>query len=245
MKLLILGGTQEARELAEKAVNLPDIQLKVSFAGRTNKAVISQNSRVGGFGGIPGFINYLEAENIDLIIDATHPFAAKISHHAAIAAENLGLPRLMLVRSEWESVTGDKWIEVENIQAAVDILSSFAKRVFLTIGRQEITVFKEVENIWFLMRMIEKPSSNIVLPKGLLLLERGPFDNDSEKQLLQNHNIDTIVSKNSGGSATYAKIIAARELGIKVVMVKRPMLPEGEIVEDVKSALRWVNRVRS
>lgn len=245
MKLLIIGGTQEARELAEQAVNLPDIQLKVSFAGRTNKAVISENSRVGGFGGVAGLIKYLEAENIDLLIDATHPFAAKISYHAAIAAENLALPRLMLVRSEWESVTGDKWIEVENIKTAADILPSFAKRVFLTIGRQELMAFSQVENIWFLMRMIEKPSSNSLLPNGLLLLERGPFDNDSEKQLLQNHNIDTIVSKNSGGSATYAKIIAARELGIKVVMVKRPMLPEGEIVEDVESALRWVNRVRS
>ena len=245
MKLLILGGTQEARELAEKAINLSNIELKVSLAGRINQAVISQQTRVGGFGGVTGLINYLEAENIDLLVDATHPFAANISHNAAIAAEKLGLPLLMLVRSEWESVTGDKWVEVENIQAAVDILPSFAKRVFLTIGRQEVTVFNQIENIWFLMRMIEKPLLDIVLPKGLLVLERGPFSKDSEKQLLQKHNIDTIVSKNSGGNATYAKIIAARELGIQVVMVKRPMLPEGERVEDVEGALEWVERVRS
>jgi len=243
--LLILGGTQEARELAEKATNLPDIQLKVSLAGRTNQALISKNSRVGGFGGVAGLINYLEAENIDLLVDATHPFAANISRNAAIAAENLGLPRLMLVRSEWKSVTGDKWIEVENTQAVIDILPSFAKRVFLTIGRQEVTAFNQIENIWFLMRMIETPLSDIVLPKGLLVLERGPFSKDSEKQLLQKYRIDTIVSKNSGGNATYAKIFAARELGIKVVMVKRPMLPEGEIVEDVESVLEWVKRVRS
>ena len=242
--LLILGGTQEARGLAEKVANLSDIQLKVSLAGRINQAVISQQTRVGGFGGVTGLINYLEAENIDLLVDATHPFAANISHNAAIAAEKLGLPRLMLVRSEWESVTGDKWVEVENTQAAVDILPKISKRVFLTIGRQEVTAFNQIENIWFLMRMIEKPSSNIVLPKGLLLLEQGPFSKDLEKQLLQKHNIDTIVSKNSGGNATYAKIIAARELGIKVVMVKRPMLPEGEKVEDVESALKWVERVR-
>lgn len=245
MKLLILGGTQEARELAEKAANLPNIKVKISLAGRTNQAVISEKMRVGGFGGVAGLIKYLEAENIDLLIDATHPFAAKISHNVAIAAEQLELPRLMLIRAEWESVPGDKWIEVENIQAAVDILPSFAKRVFLTIGRQEVTAFSQLDNIWFLMRMIEKPSSNIVLPKGLLLLEQGPFSKDLEKQLLQKHNIDTIVSKNSGGNATYAKIIAARELGIKVVMVKRPMLPEGEKVEDVESALKWVERVRS
>ena len=242
LNLLILGGTQEARELADKAANLPDIQLKLSLAGRTNQALISKNSRVGGFGGVAGLINYLEAENIDLLVDATHPFAANISHNAGIAAEKSGLPRLMLVRSEWKSVTGDKWIEVENTQAAVDILPSFVKRVFLTIGRQEITAFNQIENIWFLMRMIEKPLSDFVLPKGLLLLERGPFDKDSEKQLLQKHNIDTIVSKSSGGNATYAKIVAARELGIKVVMVKRPMLPEGEKVEDVEGALEWVKR---
>ncbi|MGB3757543.1 MAG: precorrin-6A/cobalt-precorrin-6A reductase, partial [Rivularia sp. (in: cyanobacteria)] len=156
------------------------------------------------------------------------------------AAENLQLPFLMLIRPKWESVIGDKWIEVENIPAAVEILSGLSKRVFLTIGRQEVTAFSQLENIWFLMRTIEKPSLDIVLPKGLLLLERGPFDKDSEKQLLDKHKIDTVVSKNSGGDATYAKIIAARELGIKVVMVKRPMLPQGAWVEDVESALRWI-----
>jgi len=243
--LLILGGTYEARELVRKAANLPNIEVKISLAGRTNQTVISENLRVGGFGGVAGLIKYLESENIDLLIDATHPFAAKISHNAAIAAGELGLPRLMLVRSEWESVPDDEWIEVENIQAAVDILPCCAKRVFLTIGRQEVTTFISIENIWFLMRMIEKPSSNISLPKGLLLLERGPFDKDSEKQLLKKHNIDTIVSKNSGGDATYAKIIAARELGIKTVMIKRPMIPQGELVKDVESALEWVKGFES
>lgn len=238
--LLILGGTQEAAQLVKKAANLPDIQVKLSLAGRTNQAIKSNNSRVGGFGGVVGLIEYLESEKIDLLIDATHPFAAKISQNAAVAAENLGLPRLMLIRAQWESIIGDRWIEVENIQAAVNILPGFAKRVFLSIGRQELTAFSQLENIWFLMRAIEKPSPDIVLPKGLILLERGPFDKDLEKQLLYQHNIDTVVSKNSGGNATYGKIIAARELGIKVVMVKRPMLPQGECVEDVESALRWI-----
>ncbi|MGF1677010.1 MAG: precorrin-6A/cobalt-precorrin-6A reductase, partial [Rivularia sp. (in: cyanobacteria)] len=119
-------------------------------------------------------------------------------------------------------------------------LPSLAKRVFLTIGRQELTVFTQVENIWFLMRMIEKPAPDIILPNGLLLLDRGPFDKDLEKQLLHQYNIDTVVSKNSGGDATYGKIIAARELGVKVVMVKRPMLPQGKRVEDVQAALEWV-----
>jgi precorrin-6A/cobalt-precorrin-6A reductase len=237
--LLILGGTQEAVELAKKAANLPNIKVKVSLAGRTSQAIASQNSRIGGFGGVVGLIEYLQAEKIDLLIDATHPFAAKISQNAAIAAEHLGLPFLMLIRPKWESVVGDRWIEVENIQAAAESLPSIASRVFLTIGRQEITAFSQLE-IWFLMRAIEKPSEDIVLPKGLLLLERGPFNKDSEKQLLNQHNIDTVVSKNSGGNATYAKIIAARELGIKVVMVKRPMLPQGEWVEDVENALRWI-----
>ncbi|MDY6902372.1 MAG: cobalt-precorrin-6A reductase [Cyanobacteriota bacterium] len=245
INLLILGGTWEARKLAEKVANFSNIKVKISLAGCINQAVISEETRVGGFGGVAGLIKYLKAENIDLLIDATHPFAAQISHHAAIATEKLKLPRLMLVRSEWEPVLGDKWIEVENIKAAVDILPSFAERVFLTIGRQEISAFTPLEEIWFLMRMIEQPSSDIVLPKGLLLLERGPFNKGVEKQLLQKHNIDTIVSKNSGGDATYAKIVAARELGIKVVMVKRPVLPEGEIVKDVESVLEWIKKVRS
>ncbi len=238
VKILILGGTQEAGELALKAANLPHIEIKLSFAGRTRQ-VASKNSRIGGFGGVAGLTQYLEVEKIDLLIDATHPFAAKISQNAAIAAEKVGLPRLMLVRAEWESVKGDRWIEVENIQAASAILPGLAQRVFLTIGRQELTAFA-LENVWFLMRAIEKPSSDIVLPKGLLLFDRGPFDKDLEKQLLHKYNIDTVVSKNSGGDATYAKIIAARELGIKVVMVKRAMLPQGELVEDVESALEWV-----
>lgn len=245
LKILILGGTQEASELAKKAANLTSIEVKISLAGRTSQAAASKNLRIGGFGGVTGLIEYLESEKIDLLIDATHPFAAKISQNAAIAAENLGIPRLMLIRQQWEAIQGDEWIEVENIKSAVEILPSLSKRVFLTIGRQEVTAFSQLENIWFLMRSIEKPSSDIVLSKGLLLLERGPFDKDLEKQLLDKHNIDTVVSKNSGGDATYAKIIAARELGIKVVMVKRPMLPEGEWVEYVESALKWIKRVMS
>ncbi|WP_414624766.1 cobalt-precorrin-6A reductase [Calothrix sp. CCY 0018] len=245
VKILILGGTYEASELAKKAASLTNIRVKVSLAGRTSQAVASNNLRIGGFGGVTGLIEYLKSEKIDLLIDATHPFAAKISENAATAADNLGLPRLMLIRAEWKSVIDDKWIEVENIETVVEILPDFAKRVFLTIGRQEVTAFSQLENIWFLMRTIEKPSSDIVLPKGLLLLERGPFDKDSEKQLLQKHNIDTVVSKNSGGNATYAKIIAARELGVKVVMVKRPILPQGDRVEDVESALLWVKGFES
>lgn len=242
LKILIFGGTQEASKLAKKTANLRNVEVKISLAGRINQTTISNNYHIGGFGGVEGLVQYLVEEKIDLIIDGTHPFAAQISHNVAKAAEQLNLPLLMLVRPEWEFIQGDEWIEVENIQAAVDILPGLANRVFLTIGRQEVSVFSGVENIWFLMRMIEKPSQDVVLPKGLLLLERGPFDKDLETQLLLKHHIDTIVSKNSGGSATYGKIIAARELGIKVVMVKRPTLPEGEKVGDVESALEWIQK---
>lgn len=238
--LLILGGTQEASELALKAGLLPHIEVKLSLAGRTRQAVASKNTRVGGFGGVAGLTQYLQEAKIDLLIDATHPFATQISENAAIAANQLGLPRLILVRPPWEAVISDRWIEVANIPTAAAILPSFAKRVFLTIGRQEVTAFAQIENIWFLMRAIEKPSSNILLPKGLLLLDRGPFNKDMEKQLLTKHNIDTVVSKNSGGDATKAKIIAARELGVKVVMVKRPILAQGKQVEDVEAALEWL-----
>lgn len=240
-RVLILGGTGDAAELAAFAANLPGIEVIVSLAGRTRQPKdVAGNIRIGGFGGVAGLSAYLREEKIDLLIDATHPFAAQISINAIASAAEVGIGALMLVRPMWQRVIGDNWIEVENIEAAALKLSLSSKRVFLTIGRQELAAFAHIKDIWFLMRMIDPPQPNTLVPKGLLLYDRGPFTLASERQLLIQHAIDTIVSKNSGGDATYAKIIAARELNIPVVMVQRPAIPQSDRVANVEAALNWL-----
>ncbi|KOR38645.1 cobalt-precorrin-6A reductase [Planktothricoides sp. FACHB-1370] len=257
-RVLILGGTGEAAELTTKIEQIPGVEAIASFAGRTEKTraeinpvsstnqrnpVSSRNrvsTRTGGFGGVNGLVDYLRQERIDILIDVTHPFAAQISFNAAQAADECGIPRLMLVRPAWEKQPGDNWISVANNQAAAEALPGLAERIFLTIGRQELSAYAHLKTIWFLMRMIDPPAADVPVPPGKLLLERGPFSLTQERSLLQEYQIGAIVSKNSGGDATYAKIVAARELGIPVVMVQRPSVPEGEKVADVERVLEWL-----
>jgi precorrin-6A/cobalt-precorrin-6A reductase len=254
LRVLILGGTGDASALASQVTNIKGVEVITSLAGRTrNPLAPAGNIRIGGFGGESGLTEYIREEKIDVLIDATHPFAAQISFNAASAAISCGIPHLMFIRPAWEKVPGDKWIEVESVESAAAILPDFAKRVFLTVGRQQLAPFANLEstnlkstnleNIWFLMRLIDLPESNAVIPHGKILCYRGPFALEDERKLLVENEIDTLVSKNSGGDATRAKIIAARELGVKVVMVKRPLTPEGEKVSDVDSALRWLMKV--
>ncbi|WP_407676144.1 cobalt-precorrin-6A reductase [Planktothrix mougeotii] len=242
-RVLILGGTGEAAALAAKIGEIPGVDAIASFAGRTKEHItLTTPSRTGGFGGATGLANYLRQEGIDFLIDATHPFAAQISFNAAKAALDCDIPRLMLSRPAWEKVPGDHWIEVESNQAAANILPGLAERIFLTIGRQELASYAHLKDIWFLMRMIDSPEADTPTPTGKLLLERGPFSLESDRSLLQDYQIGAIVSKNSGGDATYPKIIAARELGITVVMVQRPPVPEGEKVADIKSVVAWLEK---
>jgi precorrin-6A/cobalt-precorrin-6A reductase len=240
-RLVILGGTGDAVELTRLAIDLPGLAVITTLAGRTRvPKAVAGNVRIGGFGGEAGLVEYLQAEQIDLLIDATHPFAAKISWNAASAVAKVGIPWLMLIRPGWERLPQDNWIEIESIEAAVVAIPASAERIFLTIGRQQLAPFASLTNKWCLIRSIDPPDSGILLPPGELLLERGPFSLDRELKLLQDYQIDTIVSKNSGGDATYAKIIAARELGIPVVMVQRSIVPEGDIVTDVSGAIEWL-----
>ncbi|BAZ05330.1 cobalt-precorrin-6A reductase [Calothrix sp. NIES-3974] len=240
MRVLILGGTTEAVELGELVSQLDQVEVFVSLAGRTKNPKISNlNTRIGGFGGIGGLRNYLQQMQIEAVIDATHPFAAQISTHVAIAAQQCHIPHLILVRPAWEKQPGDNWIEVESIEQAAEILGNVGQRVFLTIGRQEISTFAGLEKIWFLMRMIDPPTGGEI-PRGEIILDRGPFTWERDRDLLLTHDIDHIVSKNSGGDATYGKIIAARELNIPVIMVKRPPVPESVQVATVGSAVNWL-----
>ncbi|MBD2451757.1 cobalt-precorrin-6A reductase [Nostoc sp. FACHB-152] len=241
MRVLILGGTGEAAALAARVATIPGIEAIASLAGRTREPSMPLgNVRIGGFGGVSGLVTYLRQMQIDILIDATHPFANQISFNAAAAAHEVGIPRLMLIRPPWEKIEGDRWMEVDSNTTAAAVLENQAKRVFLTVGRQELAVFAHLKDIWFLMRMIDPPGEDALVPPGVILCDRGPFALDNEKEILIQHNIDTIVSKNSGGDATYAKIIAARELGVQVVMVNRPAIPAGEKVPDIDSVVAWL-----
>ncbi len=240
-RLLILGGTGDAVKLAALMATLPNLATITSLAGRTTTpSNIVGEVRIGGFGGATGLIDYLQAMQIDLTIDATHPFAAQISTHAAQAAAAVGIAHLLLVRPAWSPVTGDRWIEVDSIERAVTAIPSEARRILVTVGRQQLAPFASLTDRWCLLRSIEPPDPFIPLPPGQLLLARGPFSIESERQLLYDYQIQAIVSKNSGGNATYAKIVAARELGIPIVMVQRPQLPVGDCVDSVAAAGNWV-----
>ncbi|MBD2681260.1 MULTISPECIES: cobalt-precorrin-6A reductase [Nostoc] len=241
MRVLILGGTGDAAELAARLAAMEEVEAITSLAGRTREPSVPLGDlRVGGFGGVAGLVSYLEVMQIDLLIDATHPFATQISWNAVEAATKVGIPHLMLIRPPWQKVSGDRWIEVDSVTAAASVLQNQAQRVFLTVGRQELAAFAHLKDIWFLMRMIDPPAPDALVPPGILLCDRGPFTLNNEREILIQHNIDTIVSKNSGGDATYAKIIAARELEVKVVMVNRPAIPPGNYVTNVDDALAWV-----
>lgn len=238
-KILILGGTGDAVKLAAKLATVPEIEVISSLAGRTRKpAALVGQVRIGGFGGATGLANYLQENSIDVLIDATHPCAGQITCNGAIASQLANIPHLMLVRPQWEKISGDNWIEVESVEAAAQAIPESVKRVFITSGRQQLEPFLQRSHIWYLMRSIDPP--DIELPNSKVLLDRGPFNLEQERQLLQDYQIEAIISKNSGGSATYAKIIAARELDIPVLMVQRPARPEGKKVNDIEEAIAWL-----
>jgi len=199
--------------------------------------------RQGHFGGIDGLIDFLKTERIDAVIDATHPFAAQISQQAAIATQRCQIPRLMLVRPPWEPQEGDRWLSVPNLTTAATVLPDLAQRIFLTTGRQSLPTFAPLKEQWFLMRMLEPPPADLLLPPGEVLCDRPPFTVEHELDLLQRYQIQALVTKNSGGAATSAKLAAARQQGVPVVMVERPELPEGDRVETVEGALQWLEQV--
>jgi precorrin-6A/cobalt-precorrin-6A reductase len=240
-RVLILGGTAEAAALARALAEDARVAATTSLAGRTRApAELPGAVRRGGFGGTRALADYLEARAVDLLVDATHPFAARISRNAAQACAAAGVPRLVLTRAPWTVRDGDRWIPVPDTEAAATALPGLGTRVFLTIGRQELAAFAGLDAVWFLVRLVEPPEGPIPLDEYHLVLGRGPFSLEREAALLREHGIEVVASKNSGGAGTYAKIEAARALGLPVVMVERPALPEGETVESVAAALAWI-----
>lgn len=232
--ILILGGTTEARQLAGKLARRADISVTLSLAGRTESPVAQGVPvRTGGFGGSVGLAAYLREEHIDLLIDATHPYAARISANAADAARQSGVPILALRRPGWEPVAGDRWTLVDSVAEATSALGSVPRRVFLAIGRQEAGAFEAAPQHSYLIRSVDPVEPKLAVPDALYLLARGPFPEPEERALLVKYGIDAVISKNSGGEATYGKIAAARALGIEVIMVRRPALPDVPSAETV------------
>ncbi|TPL52754.1 cobalt-precorrin-6A reductase [Mesorhizobium sp. B1-1-4] len=224
-RILILGGTTEARQLAGKLAAGHSVML--SLAGRTESPVAQGVPvRSGGFGGADGLAVYLKETSIELLIDATHPYAARISANAAQAARMAGVPIVALRRPGWEPVEGDRWTQVDTTGDAVQALGPAPRRVFLALGRQEVAAFEAAPQHHYLIRSVDPVEPKLAVPDATYLLARGPFREAEERTLLQRHGIDIVVSKDSGGTATYGKIAAARALGLDVVMVHRPALPE-------------------
>jgi precorrin-6A/cobalt-precorrin-6A reductase len=239
-RLLVLAGTTEARELVA-AVSDRRTDVIVSFAGRTSSpSAMGGSLRIGGFGGIHGLTSYLRNESIDLVVDATHPFAAVMPHHAAAACRAAGVDRLRLLRPEWVPEPDDRWIVVPDlVSAAAALVSLSARRVWLTTGRQELAPFVPLADVHFVVRSIE-PIEPMPLRHAEPVLDRGPFTLEAEIELVRSRSIDTLVTKNSGGSATAAKLVAARREGLAVVVVQRPPQPAGPLVTTVAAALDWL-----
>jgi precorrin-6A/cobalt-precorrin-6A reductase len=245
MRVLILGGTTEASELARLVSRDERFSATLSLAGRTALPVLPPvPHRIGGFGGVEGLVDWLKCERTEVVVDATHPFASQISRNATIASRMLGLPHISIVRPCWEAVRGDRWVRVDSIDAAVAALDPQPCRVFLTIGRLELAAFRAAPQHAYVIRAIDPPDEAILPPQTQLLLERGPFKEEDEFRLLQDRAIDVLVTKNSGGQATYGKIAAARRLSLPVVMIDRPPEPAGERVQDALGALQWLQRYR-
>jgi precorrin-6A/cobalt-precorrin-6A reductase len=243
-KILILGGTTEARQLAGELAARADLCITLSLAGRTQSPVgQGVPVRIGGFGGANGLAAYLRESTIDLLIDATHPYAAQISANAAQAARGAGVPILALRRPSWEPVEGDRWTVVDTVGDAVQALGPVPRRVFLALGRQEVAAFEAAIQHHYLIRSVDPIEPKLVVPGASYLLARGPFRGADERALLEEHGIDIVVSKNSGGEATYGKIAAARALGIGVVMVRRPDLPDVASAETVQALAAMVDHV--
>ncbi|MET7289487.1 cobalt-precorrin-6A reductase [Streptomyces sp. NPDC005573] len=236
--VLILGGTTEARRLAADLAALPDVRVTTSLAGRVVRpGALDGDVRTGGFGGAEGLADWLRTHHVDALVDATHPFAASITANAARAAGATGVPAVVLRRPGWRPGPGDRWHLVPSLDAAAATLSRLGERVFLTTGRLGLSAFAHLTDPHFVVRSVEPPEPPLP-PRTEVLLARGPFTLADERETLRAHRVDVLVTKDSGGAATAPKLTAARELGLPVVVVRRPELPPGvTAVPDVPAVL--------
>lgn len=241
LRLLVLGGTTEASSLARRLAGNPGVDALLSLAGATaHPAPAPIPQRIGGFGGVAGLADFLRAEKIGAVVDATHPFAARMSANAVEACRLTATPLIVFTRSPWARRPGDRWTEVATMDAAVESLGTARETVFLTQGRLQLAAFARAPQHHYIVRAIDRPAEIDALPDCRLVLARGPFALADELQLMRTEKVETLVTKNSGGRATYPKIEAARELGVAVVMVERPPAPTAETLYDLDAVMSWI-----
>ncbi|WP_086782454.1 cobalt-precorrin-6A reductase, partial [Crossiella equi] len=228
MAVLVLGGTGEGRRLASELAAEPGLRVVSSLAGRVREPLLPPGEvRIGGFGGVAGLVEWLRGNGIQLVVDATHPFAATMTANASAACAVLGVPLLLLRRPGWTEQAGDRWHWVGSVAEAAALVPSIGSRVLLTTGRRDLPLFDDPA-LWYLCRSVDPPES--CPPNASVLLDRGPYTVDGELALLREHRIDVLVTKDSGGGQTSAKLTAARRLGIPVVIVRRPPVPASATV---------------
>lgn len=225
-----------ARALAEAGVDAV-----YSYAGRTETPVAQPLPvRVGGFGGVEGLATYLKAEAITRLIDATHPFAAQMSRNAVAASAATATPLIALEREPWAAAKGDRWTHVPDLSGAVAALGDAPRRVFLAIGRQTLDAFAGAQQHHYLLRLVDPPGEPLPLPRAEAVIARGPFTVEGDRALLQDHGIEVIVAKNAGGAGAEAKLVAARELGLPVILIDRPSVPDRPVARTVGEVMAWL-----
>ena len=240
MRLLLLGGTTEASELARRLHARGDVEATLSLAGRTSRPAASPlPTRIGGFGGVEGLARHLRENGVGAVIDATHPFAAQMSANAVAACAQTGVALAVLTRPPWRAQAGDRWREVGDAAQAAQALGEAPRRVLLTVGRLSAGAFRAAPHHHYVLRSIDAPDD--LPPDAELVLARPPFSLADERELMMTRRIDIVVSKNAGGEATRAKLDAARELQLPVVMIRRPAGGAATTFHDVESALRWIH----
>jgi precorrin-6A/cobalt-precorrin-6A reductase len=241
-RILILGGTTEARALGERLAKRGGLDVTLSLAGRTAAPVPhAVPVRVGGFGGAAGLADYLVAERVDALIDATHPYATIISENAIAAARQTAVPFMTLRRPPWAAVAGDRWIEANDAKAAVSAIGQERRSVFVALGRNELKPFAGAPQHRYLVRSVDPVDPPLPLPQVTYVTARGPFSEADDRALMAAHAIEVVIAKNSGGGAAYGKIAAARTLGIEVIMLRRPAAPDAPAVDTVDEAIAWLD----
>ncbi len=241
-RVLILGGTTEARLLGEQLAGRADLDVTLSLAGRTVTPTRQPVPvRSGGFGGAAGLAAYLAREGVDVLIDATHPYATSISDNAVAAARQIGVPLMMLRRPPWIATVADRWTEVGDVREAVRALGETPRHVFVALGRNELAPFNEAPQHFYLIRSVDPVDPPLPLPHVAYVTARGPFSETADRALMTKHRTEIVVAKNSGGDATYGKLAAARALQIGVIMLRRPPAPAASTVETVEDALGWLD----
>lgn len=240
-RLLLLGGTTEASHLAE-ALAARGVDAVFSYAGRTETPKAQPlPQRVGGFGGVARLVAYLRAGGFTHVVDATHPFAAQMSAHAVAACAEAGVALIALERPVWQAGPGDDWLGVADVEGAVDALPDMGARVFLAIGKQTLEPFAAKPGNFYLLRLVDPPEGALPLPLAEAVIARGPFTVEGDVALMRDHRITHLVAKNAGGAGAEAKLVAARALGVRVVMIDRPAVPARRVVGSVGAVLDWLD----